>query len=277
MSESPGLSELSVTEFIALSRIGYKPCGLVVGACFFAAGWQAPSSFVTGPVPALTTSMRIARRRAVEAMRAQALAHGAEGVVGVRLEIEHHAWRGGMQVVRFLAIGTAIRRDRKNEKFDEAPHLRVLTRSRHARDGALEVRELPFTSDLSAHDFAALLRSGYRPIALATGNAVYQLNAFSAVATFGSKELTDYTRAYADARETAMSHLIEDVHADFPPGSKHSPVGIVGVRVEERRHAETKNCVEFTATGTAVAPLDEYDPRRREGPLKIHLAALMND
>ena len=32
---TPALSELSVTEFLTLARIGFVPCGLVVGSCVF--------------------------------------------------------------------------------------------------------------------------------------------------------------------------------------------------------------------------------------------------
>src|SRR5205809_5177474 len=110
-----GLSDLGVTECLALTRVGYVPCGLVVGCSFYDTRWQFNLGFSTGELTTLTRALREVRQRAVADMQAQADALSAEGVVGVRLQLEHHRWKGGHDVARFLAVGTAIR-------LDEAPH-----------------------------------------------------------------------------------------------------------------------------------------------------------
>src|SRR5205814_5519701 len=138
------------------------------GPCAGAGGlWQALLGGVVAPptseVTSLSEAMRAARALAIERMRAQAFQLQAEGVVGVRLEVEHHRWRGGHQVAKFIAMGTAIALDRDHapDELRGAPRLRLA-------NGA------PFTSDLSGQDCVALLRAGYRPITVATGTCVYQ-------------------------------------------------------------------------------------------------------
>ena len=65
----------------------------------------------------------------------------------LRLELEHHVWRGARQVVKFVALGTAVGFDRERapESMRHAPSLLLAS-------GA------PFTSDLTGPDFVALLR-----------------------------------------------------------------------------------------------------------------------
>src|SRR5437764_712888 len=104
---TPALSDLSATEFLTLARLGYVPHGLVLGASVYDAGWGG-LNFGTQELTNVSQAMRRSRHLALERMRKQAEAVGAEGVVGVRLQVEHHAWHGGHNVARFLAVGTAI-------------------------------------------------------------------------------------------------------------------------------------------------------------------------
>src|SRR5205085_12020482 len=160
---SPALSDLSVTEFLTLSRMGFLPHALVVGASVFEADTRGSAANVdvlgalfgnrplvvqppTGEVIALSEAVRAARSLAIERMRAQAAQAGAEGVVGVRLDVEHHLWRGNHQVAKFIAVGTAIGFDRNHapDEIRDAPSLRLANGS-------------PFTSDLSGQDFVQIL------------------------------------------------------------------------------------------------------------------------
>jgi len=244
-----GLSELSVTEFLSLARMGFVPRGVVVGVCFYDAGMQMSTGWTgTREVTQLTNAMRTARSLAVGRLRDQAHALGAEGVVEVKLDVEHHVWRGGHTVARFVAVGTAI-------DFEPA---RV---PQYARAPSLKVHGKPFTSDLKAAEFVTLMQSGYRPVGLAMGNCVIQISRW-ALMTPGNYEIEDYTRAFMDARETAMLHLEKDLFAEFPKGSESAPTGVVGMSVTEKAHPGAANVVEYTAVGTAVTPLWPGDPRR---------------
>jgi uncharacterized protein YbjQ (UPF0145 family) len=187
-------------------------------------------------------------------MRDQAKELGAEGVVGVRLDVEHHTWRGGHVVAKFVAVGTAIAFDHEHgpEEFQHAPPLML-------QGGK------PFTSDLSGQDFVMLLRAGYRPVDLAMGCCVQAIDP-TIVDLYRqgnqNEEIPQYTQALFDAREVAMERLAEDLFKHWPPGHPDSPVGVVGMSVDEMVHAGGASIIEYSAIGTAVAPLLEHDPRR---------------
>jgi uncharacterized protein YbjQ (UPF0145 family) len=245
-------SDLSVTEFLTLSRVGFLPHGLVIGSCIYDAGFSVTWGY--GEVTQLSVAMRKARHLAVKRMRDQAKELGAEGVVGVRLDVEHHTWRGGHVVAKFVAVGTAIAFDHEHgpEEFQHAPPLML-------QGGK------PFTSDLSGQDFVMLLRAGYRPVDLAMGCCVQAIDpSIVDIYRLGNQneEIPQYTQALFDAREVAMERLAEDLFKHWPPGHPDSPVGVVGMSVDEMVHAGGASIIEYSAIGTAVAPLLEHDPRR---------------
>ena len=254
MRPSPALSELSVTEFLTLSRAGYFPHGLVVGSCIFEAGNQYDWVVATQEVAALSHALRSARHLAISRMTNQAAQLGAEGVVEVRVQVEHDVWRGSRQVAKFIAMGTAIGFDESRARPEHrgGPSL-------HLANGA------PFTSDLNAPDFVTLLRAGYRPIAVAMGACVYGLDPrhLRNYRTLDT-EVAEYTQAFFDARETAMDRLQQDLFREHPEHSPDAPAGIVGVTVSESVYGggQSAPIVEFNAIGTAVAELAPNDPRR---------------
>lgn len=254
MASRPGLSELSVTEFLVLSRMGFLPRGVAIGSCIYEAGNEYDWDVATQEVVSLSNALRAARHHAIERMRAQAKHEGADGVVDVRVQVEHDVWRGNRQVAKFVAVGTAIAFDAKH-----APDAMKGASSLRLADGS------PFASDLNATDFVTLLHAGYRPIALAMGACVYGLDPRH-LRDYRNKdaEVSEYTQAFFDARETAMDRLQHDLFAAHPQGGRDSPVGIVGVSVSESFYGggQTAPIVEFTAIGTAVAELPENDPRR---------------
>jgi uncharacterized protein YbjQ (UPF0145 family) len=252
----PALSDLSVTEFLTLSRAGFLPMGLVIGTSVYDAGFTG-SWGQTQELTTLSHAVHTARHLAVQRMRDQAAKHRAEGVVGVRLSVEHHVWRGGHTVAKFVAVGTAIAFDHEHaaEKLRGAPSL-LLHGGR------------PFTSDLSGQDFVTLLRTGYRPVELAMGSCVYEIDPslLSRYAWSGAgqiQEMMPYTQAFFDARESAMERLTIDLFRDHQPGGPDSPAGIVGVTVDEHVHpTQGRFVIEYSAIGTAVTALAAGDTRR---------------
>jgi len=258
------LSDLSVTEFLTLSRMGFLPHGVVVGDAIVDAGVNVLSGR-TQELAQMSRAMRLARQLAVTRMRDQAEVHRAEGVVGVRMQVEHHKWRGGHQVVKILALGTAV-------AFDPAHAPPALG----ASPPLTLASGRPFTSALSGQDFVTLLRAGYRPVSVAMGCCVYELDALAVrrmAGTGKNEEVVEYTRALAGARELAMSRMTKDLFADFGLAGEHqaaqnpdTPAGVVGMKVAETAHAGAKNVIEYTAVGTAVAHLRQGDPRKADVP-----------
>lgn len=253
------LSELSVTEFLTLARAGFLPCGLVVGSSVYHATTPYDWKVATAEIKGLSHAMRTVRQLAIKRMRKQAATLGADGVVDVRIDIEHHLWRGQRQVARCLAVGTAV-------SFDRALAPEAL---RHAPSLRLSSGE-PFDSDLSGGDFVTLLSAGYRPVTVAMGCCVYGLDPRDLRRyQSGAAEVASYTRAFFAARELAMERLQEDLFREFPRRLPDAPTGIVGMSVHEDTYggqgASGPPIVEFTALGTAVAPLAPDDPRRATG------------
>lgn len=225
-------SDLSVNEFLLVREAGFDPVGLVVGSSIYHIGYQMAAWSQNQEMNVLTQAMYHARELAMTRMEEEANALGADGIVGVRLEVTRHEW--GESLAEFVAIGTAIRA-RSGQSYRNA-------------------RGLPFTSDLSGQDFWTLLRTGYRPVGMVMGNCVYH------VARQGmgqwlkqvgqNVEMTNYTQSLYDARELAMERMQAEA---ISLGAQ----GVVGAQIHERNHGWGSHIIEFFAVGTAVISTSE--------------------
>jgi uncharacterized protein YbjQ (UPF0145 family) len=221
-------SDLSVNEFMLVKQAGFEPLGLVVGSSMYHIGFQTPTGWADSmEVESLSQAMYTARELAMSRMEDEAQALGADGVVGMRLELGRYDWADDL--ADFMAVGTAVR---------------------HAGGQSFRTREgKPFTSDLSGQDFAVLTSMGYAPLGLVMGSCVYHVahqtwKQYRATAKL-NVEMASFTQAIYDAREIAMDRMqseAKDLGAE----------GIVGVRVEEKSHAWDSHIIEFLAVGTAV-------------------------
>ena len=221
-------SDLSTSELLLVKEAGFDPVGLVVGSSIYHVGYQQAAFAQNQEMTVLTQAMYHARELAMDRMEEEAHQLGADGIVGVRLEVNHKEW--GNHIAEFVAIGTAIVHRNDPHRY----------KNKHGR---------PFTSDLSGQDFYILLRSGYRPLGMVMGNCVYHI----ATQSFGNfmrtfsqnTELTQYTQALYDSRELAMERMQKEAE-DL--GAK----GVVGANIHERTHAWGAHVIEFFAIGTAV-------------------------
>ena len=221
-------SDLSTSELLLVKEAGFDPVGLVVGSSIYHVGYQQAAFSQNQEMTVLTQAMYHARELAMDRMEEEAHQLGADGIVGVRLEVNHKEW--GNHIAEFVAIGTAIVHRNDPHRY----------KNKHGR---------PFTSDLSGQDFYILLRSGYRPLGMVMGNCVYHI----ATQSFGNfmrtfsqnTELTQYTQALYDSRELAMERMQKEAE-DL--GAK----GVVGANIHERTHAWGAHVIEFFAIGTAV-------------------------
>jgi uncharacterized protein YbjQ (UPF0145 family) len=220
-------SDLSVNEFLLVREAGFDPLGLVVGSSIYHIGWQMPALTQSQELGVLTQAMYHARELAMTRMEEEADMLGADGIVGVRIEIGRHEW--GQHLAEFVAIGTAIRH-RDGEHY-RAPNGR------------------PFTSDLSGQDFWTLLRAGYRPVSLAMGNCVYHVGYQGLGSWFKQVgqncEMPTYTQALYDAREHALARMQSEAEA-------LGADGIVGGQVTEKSHGWGSHIIEYFALGTAI-------------------------
>ena len=225
-------SDLSVNEFLLVKDAGFDPLGLVVGSSIYHIGYQQSSWKQSQEMEVLSQAMYHARELAMTRMEEEADSVGADGVVGVRLDLGRYEW--GEHMAEFIAIGTAIKH--REGKLHRAPNGR------------------PFTSDLNGQDFWTLMRAGHRPVGMVMGSCVYHVahrGFLQSMKQAGQNvELVNFTQALYDARELAMARMqteAEQVEAE----------GIVGVQLQERNHGWGSHVIEFFAVGTAIVPTGE--------------------
>ena len=140
-------SDLSVNEFLLVREVGFRPLGLVLGSSIYHVGLQVGRWGKNQELDVLSQAMYHARELAMSRMEAEAQELGADGIVGVRLDVEMKEF--GSDIAEFIAVGTAV----------------------HAEEGAggggvknwRNNKKLPFTSDLSGQDFWTLIQRGVRP------------------------------------------------------------------------------------------------------------------
>ena len=242
-------SDLSVNEFLLVKESGFEPLGLVMGSSVYHIQPRLPAggSNVSQELEEMTTALYHSRELAMTRLEEEADALGADGIIGVRLEVNLHAW--GKQVAEFMAVGTAVKH----------------------RDGGnyRNHKNRPFTSDLSGQDFWTLLKAGYRPVGFVMGNCVYFIGRNALAGWYGSAdngEVTQYTHDFYDARELAMERLqaeAEDLGA----------TGVVGVTITDKQHswrnqlggtgvlgAFAGEILEFFVIGTAVVAVETTEP-----------------
>jgi uncharacterized protein YbjQ (UPF0145 family) len=178
--------------------------------------------------------MYAARELAMSRMEEEAAVLGADGVVGVRLDVGFYEW--GRGTAEFLALGTAV----------------------SAEDGGnwKTPAGKPFTSDLSGQDFWTLLQAGHAPLGLVMGTCVYHVahqGMFQAMGNIGqNKEMPNFTQALYEARELAMERMQDEA-------KKVGAEGIVGVQIQEKSHVWGSHTIEFFAMGTAVRKLPDRE------------------
>ncbi len=223
-------SDLSVNEFLLVREAGFRPLGLVLGSSVYHVGIQLGKWSKNMELDTLSQAMYHARELAMTRMEQEANALGADGIVGVRLDIEFKEF--GADIAEFIAVGTAVKAEVPGTWRNN--------------------KNLPFTSDLSGQDFWTLIQAGYAPLGMVMGSCVYHIahqRGFTALANVSRNvEIQQYTEALYDARELAMSRMqaeAEELHAE----------GIVGVQLLSLPHKWGGHTTEFFAIGTAVKPL----------------------
>ena len=220
-------SDLSINEFLLVREAGFDPVGLVMGSSIYHIGFQFSNFYQNQEMQVLTQAMYHARELAMTRMEEEADVLGADGIVGVRLDVTRYEW--GEHLAEFMAIGTAI-------KHRTGEHYRTPDNR-------------PFTSDLSGQDFWTLLRTGYRPVSLVMGTCVYHVahqGMMQSLKQMGRNvEMQNYTQALYDARELALSRMQAEAEAE-------QAEGIVGAQVKESSHGWGSHVIEYFAVGTAV-------------------------
>ena len=179
----------------------------------------------------LSQAMYHARELAMTRMEAEADALRADGIVGVRLDVEMKEF--GADIAEFIAVGTAV-------KAEEGA-------GGGGVDNWRNNKNQPFTSDLSGQDFWTLIRAGYAPLGMVMGSCVYHIAHQRLGAKMGNigrnVEIEQFTQALYDARELAMSRMQAEAEAAARGGHRRRPaaaaqprLGLAHHRVLRHRH-----------------------------------------
>ena len=221
-----------MNEFLLFTEAGFDPVGLVVGSSIFHIGIQIAGPTTSRELDTLSQAMYSARHLAMTRMEEEADQLGADGIVGVRLDIGRYEW--GPNMAEFIAIGTAVKH--RDGVLHRAPNGR------------------PFQSDLSGQEFWTLLRTGHRPVGMVMGSCVFHVGRRGPLRTIAQTgrniELPNYTQALYEARELAMQRMQTEAQ-------ELGAEGIVGVSLSERSHGWGSHVIEFFALGTAIVSTGE--------------------
>jgi uncharacterized protein YbjQ (UPF0145 family) len=207
-------SDLAVSEWAAIARLGIAPITQVMGSSIYHVGWQPTYYNVPTEVRVLSDAYNECRRLALGRLLEEARACRADAVLGVQIDQGAHDWAPG--AIEFIAIGTAVR-------LPQA-----------LRDGA----GATILSDLTGQEFTQLCDAGTRPIGIAAHTQMAQ-GGFGA--SWVNQELTDFSQGVYEAREKAIGSVTAQVR-------ELGGDGIIGVELREhsRTHAVRRGMYEST-------------------------------
>ena len=208
-------SDLSVNEFLLVKEAGFHPLGFVMGLVDLPHRDSDAEAGQSQELSKLTEAMYTARELAMTRMEEEAQELGADGVVGVRLDVNYYEW--GNDSAEFIAFGTAVK----------------------AEDGTSyrNVQGKPFTSDLSGQDFWTLMQTGHVPQGLVMGTCVFHIAHRKLTQALGSMgqnvELPNFTQALYEAAGTGHDAdagrgdpTAGERHRGGAPGGEVAPVGL---------------------------------------------------
>lgn len=248
-------SDLEVSEWSALARLGIAPVTQVMGSSIYHVGWQPTYYNVPTEVHVLSDAFNECRRRALNRLLEEAQTCRADAVVGVRIEQSFHDWAPG--AVEFIAVGTAVR----------------LPEAMRAPSGTTVL------SDMSGQEFTQSCEAGARPVGIAAHTSVHYIpaspqtqmaqGAFST--SWANQELVDFSQGVYEAREKALGFItaqVRDLGGD----------GVIGVELSEhsRTHAVRRGMYEsrdlevtFHVMGTVIREDPSLASSTSAAPLKV--------
>jgi uncharacterized protein YbjQ (UPF0145 family) len=149
-----------------------------------------------------------------------------------------------------------------NQPVDQLTEGHLAELPAHARERLERMRPTAaqaglFTSDLSVNEFLLVRETGFEPAGLVMGSSIYHVG-YQRGRWSKNEEMTVLTQALYHARELAMARMEEE--ADVLRAD-----GIIGVRLEVKRHLWGENLLEFMAVGTAVRHRDGVSHRAPNG------------
>ncbi len=223
--------------------VGYTPVSFVFGNVAYSIGIGrgiagAFRQLAKGEVTQYSEIFNTTRNLALQRLQQEALAKGANSVVGIRTSILP---LGASGVQEMVMLGTAS----KNPKLDGIA----------ATVGGVT------TSDLTAEEMWSVAKLGYAPLKLILGTSVYSLGLAggikAALRNFVKGEIKELSELIYGAREQSLLKVqqqAEAIGADDVLGIKTYIYDLGG------------GVIEFLAIGTAVKRMKDIGPRTEQLP-----------
>ncbi|MHB2018419.1 MAG: heavy metal-binding domain-containing protein [Candidatus Xenobia bacterium] len=145
--QNPVTSDLTNEEMWNLVHIGLMPLELVLGVSVYSLGLiggitSAFKALVRGEINELTTLIYEARENAIEHIRRDAAAVGADDVVGVKT----YVYQLGNNLIEFMALGTAVKRmDGLNTSTEALPAQAII----RDKDTFINIAEISLGTNLN--------------------------------------------------------------------------------------------------------------------------------
>jgi uncharacterized protein YbjQ (UPF0145 family) len=195
-------SDLSPLELLITKEAQIEPISQVFGVSVLSISMLSMANLgsayqSTTELQSFSDAVRDARRNAFSRMQQEATLLGASGIVGVKVLSKKAAISD--QTREYTVVGTAVR----------IPN--------HPQDSPA------FTSTLSGSELWQLLKAGYQPVSVVSGQSCFYISPdwlenrmllYSSgflAGTMNNQELLETTRYFIAARETAMSHLQQEL------------------------------------------------------------------
>jgi uncharacterized protein YbjQ (UPF0145 family) len=285
LREQGGLftSDLSVNGWALAHQLGLRPLSQVMGSSIYQMGYQGAWGGEWGGVGGmglaqtymvelntLSRALNEVRTRALGRLSAEAMHVGADAVVEVDTRAGESSLETGSVSLEHTVFGTAVKREAGpsnagTSKSDSKEH--GSNQHRAGRHGGGR----PVLTELSVADFSKLVRGGFEPLGIVAWSSVFFASynygpgmvggGMMSVGGMQNFELSEFTRAFYNARESVMGELNAQASAI-------GASGIVGVRIGHRAVPHTLQggmgtrersglMVTFNAIGTAIRQTSE--------------------
>jgi uncharacterized protein YbjQ (UPF0145 family) len=267
LREKGGLftSDLSVNGWALSHQLGLRPLSQVMGSSIYQMGYQGAWGGEWGgaggmglaqtymvELNTLSRALNEVRTRALGRLAEEAMHVGADAVVEVNTRSGESNLETGSVSLEHTVFGTAVRR--------ETSH-----------GGSQHGNGRPVLTELSVADFSKLVRGGFEPLGIVAWSSVFFASynygpgmvggGMLSVGGMQNFELSEFTRAFYNARESVMGELNAQASAI-------GASGIVGVRIGHRAVPHTLQggmgtrersglMVTFNAIGTAIRQTSE--------------------
>jgi uncharacterized protein YbjQ (UPF0145 family) len=288
LREKGGLftSDLSVNGWALAHQLGLRPLSQVMGSSIYQMGYQGEwgqgewggmglAQTYMVELTTLSRALNEVRTRALGRLAEEAKHVGADAVVEVDTRAGESSLETGSVSLEHTVFGTAVRREggpsnADTRKGNGAEHGDRQHGDRQHGSGQ-QGNGRPVLTELSVADFSKLVRGGFEPLGIVAWSSVffasygYGPGGFAGARLMEGQmqnfELSEFTRAFYNARESVMGELNAQASAI-------GASGIVGVRIGHRAVPHTLGggmgarersglMVTFNAIGTAILQTEE--------------------